>query len=204
MEEKDKEYREQLDRYDERHRFWQDKALNQLGIATNIFLVISIGFMTYLIDKKNLHYVFTHFNQFGNVLYLMALITSFFGIISGLFCVLSRLYDLRLTRHAIWIRKKTYRKHKIKLSDSHISLKEYRYFKGVKNLFSSIINRKYYIDDEDIEDKEAVIKKFKKLRKRVLYLGRFSWNSLIGQILAIFISFLFIVIYLATTNICCT
>lgn len=176
--------------FDEKSRFWIDKAVGQFGATTNLFFVISAGFLAYLIERNCIEHTIRNLNQSANAVYALSILFSLFSVVLGILCVMSRLYDLRLTRHKVWIRKKTFQRHGKTLKDNHLNIEGYSFLYRFKNFYSSVFNKYYIIDDNDIEDFKALKEKFSKLRIRILLLGRFSWNCLIIQLFLIIGSFI--------------
>lgn len=130
----------------------------------------------------------------SNLLFSLGVISAFISVFASGITVLSRLHDLRLTRHTIWIRKKYYKFHNLELSDNHIDLSNHSLWIKLVNFLSTIMKQDYFITDSDIENDDKFKNKFTALRKRNLLLGRFSWISMNFQILTLLISLIFYVL----------
>jgi hypothetical protein len=116
-------------------------------------------------------------------------LSSFISIIASGLTVLSRLHDLRLTRHTVWIRKKSYDDFNgLEYKDHYIDIDNYDFYYQFQNFITTICYRKYFIKVPEIADKEAAIKKFSELRLRNLLLSRFSWQMINLQFIMLTIS----------------
>jgi len=176
-------------KYDERNRFWTEQALNQFGYTSNFFFLISLGFFAFLFEcVKDVS--FDIFNL-QKILLVLAVTSAGISLVTSAFTVLSRLHDLRLTRHTIWIRKKSYDKFNREYPDDDLDLDDYGLCNQLGNFFSTLWRRHYFIKDEDIKNKETVNKKFTELRLRNLLLARFSWRMMNSQFVALAISLIF-------------
>lgn len=188
-------------KYDERHHFWTDKAITQFGTTSNLFFIISAGFLAYLVGKPQMEYAFNisfqkSFNP-SNLIFAISIILSLLSVFASGMTVLSRLHDLRLTRHTLWIRKKSYMKWNRSFPDNHVKLGTKTLKQEFKCFFFTIVTKKYFITDNDISNWEVLENKFQKLRQQNLLLGRFSWRCLNYQIILIVFSFfLFVISYL--------
>ncbi|MGJ1266354.1 hypothetical protein ACR78F_00110 [Sphingobacterium spiritivorum] len=178
--------------HDERHRFWTEQALNQFGFASNFFFLLSFAFFTFLmnreITKKLLPFDFKLSFSFSKFFFVLALVVGFVSIVFGALTVLSRLYDLRLTRHKTYVRK---RYNKVKggvLCDDDINIDNYSFFKKINVLYKSSISRAHFIIDKDIEDQQLLSEKFMNLRINNLLLERLSWTTFSYQIITLLIS----------------
>ena len=187
--------KEEENKYIERNRFWTEQALNQFGVATNFFFLIGFAFFAFLIEKDitktilpfdcNLKF------SVSNFFFVIALIIALLSIILASLTVLSRLNDLRLTRHVTHVRKKIYKKSNKTLSDKYINIDEYTFFEKICCLYKTIKIRNYFLNDNDLESVEITTEKFEKLRLRNLLLARLSWTTFNWQIITL-ISSLFV------------
>lgn len=87
--------------YSENHKFWQDKAIQQLSFTNNLLLTISIGFLSFSFNKdllSNLKFTLTDFNL-SITFYSLSLLSIVLAVGFGFIMLLTRLYDMRLTRH---------------------------------------------------------------------------------------------------------
>jgi hypothetical protein len=179
-------------RYDERHRFWTEQALNQFGTASNFFFVISLGFLAFLFDKKQirnlLHFDSNLIFDFSKFWFVLSILLALSSLIASALTILSRLHDLRLTRHILTIRKKSNDLKSIRFDDGHKDLKEYTLKKLVGNFISTLAKDDYFISDEDIKDPHVIYYKFEQLRLRTLLLARLSWLTFNRQIIYLIFS----------------
>ncbi|MBP6185488.1 MAG: hypothetical protein KA479_11145 [Saprospiraceae bacterium] len=177
--------------YDERHRFWTGQALSQFGNANNYFIIVGLAMLGYFLEELGGkgRLVFTGQKVDNSTTRLvLSSIFVFISVLCGTLVLLSRLYDLRLTRHIMTIRKAGYSEefgYKL-FSDDFIDIRNKKkypmYAYGwLKNFITTIWKRDYYIEDEELSQ-IAVYEKFRKLRKRTLMLSSFSWMCFSWQI----------------------
>ena len=187
----------QIGKYDERNRFWTEQALNQFGNASNFFFLISTGFLAFLLERNKLETIFKiDFSltfKWSIFFYALAIICSVLSLFASAMTVLSRLHDLRLTRHVVWIRKKSYDDHKFEFCEEHMDLSGVGFGELFQNLISTLMKNDYFINDDDIAS-TSIIKKFSALRKRNLLLAKFSWKSMNFQIATLLFSLLLYVL----------
>lgn len=179
------------DKYDERHRFWTEQAINQFGATTNMFFIISMAFLAFLAGQKQMEdafYIMLSYKfSLSNFLFALGTISTILSVFASGITVLSRLHDLRLTRHTIWIRKKYSELKGIEFPDDHINLSEINIWFLLSNFCSTLLKNDYFITDIDTKNIEECKLKFNSLRKRNLLLGRFSWKSMNFQIVTLLI-----------------
>ena len=185
-------------KYDERNRFWTEQALNQFGNTSNFFFLISLGFFAFLFENNDIKDLFKivldnefKFSKFSLVI---AIILAVISIITSAITVLSRLHDLRLTRHTIWIRKKSYDKYNKEYPDDYIDVDDKSFCNQIVNFFETISTRKYFIKDNEIVDQTIINDKFAELRLRNLLLARFSWKMMNAQFVTLALSILFYIL----------
>ena len=170
--------------YQERHRFWADKTLTQFGFSNNFFLIAAIGILAFVLKEietdKQIELSLQNINWKITLARTSALL-AFTSICFGTTTMLSRLFDLRLTRHINTIRIKAFNKKNGNktLDDDYISIKG---FSLVFTFLETLIYKHYYIKDSEIKNDKIIKCKFKELRKRALILGRFSWKCFYYQI----------------------
>ena len=178
-------------RYDERHRFWTEQSLNQFGTTCNFFFLISLGFMAYLFDKDQTSSLFKFEGtsiDFGLLTFGFSILFALISLVASSITVISRLFDLRLTRHIIWTRKRYYDGKSKLLSDAFIDLTKYGRWYQLRNFITTFRSESFVISDADIEKTPEFHQKFDQLRTRNLLLAKFSWWSLGVQILTLILS----------------
>ena len=83
---------------------WANQTLSQFGNANNFFIIIGLTILGYLVKEvdqfSELEFTcrLEQINPRATSL-VIALIFTFLSLVSGTLTMLSRLYDLRLTRH---------------------------------------------------------------------------------------------------------
>lgn len=179
--------------YNERHYFWRDKILTQLGYSINLFLTIGIATLGYLItEKKNfpLHKFCLNYDiNYSFIFYLIAIFFLFYSILTGCISVTSRLFDLRITSHTYKIRKKTVTKLKRLLPDEFPNKDNNR----LKSLIKIIFNKDFItVKESDYDKFENILTKFNHNRDLTRKLGELTWKTHYQQIIFLFIA---IVIY---------
>lgn len=189
--------------YKERHRFWAGHTLEQFGTANNFFLISGIALLGYLMkefEKLGLfNFGIENIDYYATALFF-SICSIFLSILFGALTLLSRLYDLRLTRHINTIRIIAYSKeydYKT-FKDEYIDIEKNRkickmFFILTWKFIGTLTSRNYFITNNNISE-ETIDNKFLELRKRALMLGRYSWISFNFQILWLLISLIFFVI----------
>ncbi len=177
--------------YNERYRFWSNQILSQFGYTQNLFTTIGFGFLGYLISIRH-KYPEIIINSslpldWNFVFYLFTILLVFVSVFFGSISIISRLYDLRLTRHIISTRKEVFKKHNKSLPDNFIDLKKESLSKAFfKVLFCQI----GFIKNTEINEIKQVELKFENIRKLSKILGSLSWKSHKIQLMILFFSVL--------------
>jgi hypothetical protein len=181
----EEEKKEKLIEYSNRGNFWTNQVMTQFGYSINFFLTIGIALIGFIVSKRDnfnkINFVATNFD-WKLLFYFISLLLVLISIIFGSISVLSRLYDLRITRHILIVRKKAMKKIPSYLSEETIE---------VKNKFLNVFNFQidYIVDnDYDIKNIELLQSKFKTLKTQSITLGNISWKSHKRQILFLMFS----------------
>ena len=187
-----------LKAYIDRNRFWTQQALNQFGFTSNFFFLLSISFFAFLIKEnklKDLLYIDFNSNfSVTKIVYLITLIFGFISIVYGALTVLSRLNDLRLTRHITEIRKKCYKKwgKQIPVNGKENDEGNPKVRNKYNILWESFINSdQLMISKKDFKNIEKISEKISDLRCKTKVLSEFSWLAIKIQIGTLVISLLF-------------
>lgn len=189
------DYRYHKGDYRDRHRFWAGQTLTQFGNANNFFIIIGFAITGYLVKEldqfSTLEFTFAWEKiNFNATFLIVSLVFTLLSLLSGTLTMLSRLYDLRLTRHINTIKIKAYSKkysYDKELPDEYIEIKGELKFPMfqitlLRKFTGSILNIDYFLTDKDMKNKSDRHEKYLELRKRTLMLGRFSWISFKWQI----------------------
>lgn len=188
----DQEQQEHIKEYSERHRFWANQALNQLGYSINLFTTLGLAFLTFLFNiRESYGEIKIDCNQPINwtmTFYVLSLIFSVITVVLGLVSVTSRLNDIRITRHLIWTRKRAMKKSKWFLPEGFIDLT-----KSSKsgNYAKTLTKKIKWIETGHFDSKEDLKEKFEDLRKQAKLLGELTWRSHKTQLLTIFLALVF-------------
>jgi hypothetical protein len=163
--------------YERRHSFWSEQALNQLGYSLNLFFTLNLSFLVYLITERknypNFYFDISAKAEWKFVFYCLLLIFLFISLLIATSVIISRLYDLRITRFIIWVRKRTYKKHEALLSDKFLDFSK----EGiVSNFLRTLFYKIEFIDDNDFKDLDILKRKFDELRMQGKLLGQFTWK----------------------------
>ena len=189
--------------YQERYKRWSERAVDHFSFSNNLLLTISIAVLGYFFKEgkeayKNISLWWPGSNSFNLEATLFSIATIFIAISVGfgLVVTLSRLYDFRLTRHIMLIRRRVYLDHVKVFPDKE---------PGEKTLISSfwdlivilftyrkkqICRSEYQIFDDKLKDK------FLKIRSTTDGLGRLSWAAFNIQFLSFAIGFLIYIAYM--------
>ena len=164
--------------YNDRHYFWRDKILTQLGYSINLFLTLGIAILGYAISEKKQFPVdgfkLEYSINYIYISYVISLILLFYSILTGCISVASRLFDLRITSHTFKIRKKTVKKLSKLLPDESPEIDNHRLYSFIKILF----NKDFIsVKEADYSNYQAVEKKFNHNRDLTRKLGELTWST---------------------------
>jgi hypothetical protein len=177
-------------RYEERHRFWTDKAFSQLSLSIELLFTLSVAVLGFVLDKAD------NYNDFcwcsSNCIFSWKMTAFFISISSivvsltfGLLGMISRNLDLRITRHITLLRKKNHAniKGETSLTDSCFC------FFGLMRIF--------FCGYQNIEHGEYgnsdFMTRFNKLRWTAKCLGKLTWRYNGGQLITLFTGIVFYV-----------
>jgi hypothetical protein len=183
--------------YRGRLHFWTGETLTQFGTANNLFIAIGIALLGYFIKQfeefRSLSLNISSLNPEVTFLVISTL-AAFMSVICGIGTLLSRLYDLRLSRHKNTTKVKGFKK-KFKFQkfeSNYIDIRKNHWYLTYAcillwNFFSTVVQTNYYIIEDDFTTGQSE-SKFQKLHERTLRLGSFSWMNFGWQIFWISIS----------------
>ena len=178
----DEQKKEKLIEYSKRAEFWSNQSISQFGYSLNLFLTVGIAFIGFIVSQRN-EYEKVHFAstkiEWSLLFYFITLTLVFCSIIFGAISVISRLYDLRITRHIILVRKRALKKIDKFLSEKTIEKNE------KINLLKFKID---YIEDIDYQNIESLKSKFEKLRTQSNSFGNLSLKFHNRQIIYLVLS----------------
>ena len=177
--------------YIERHRHWQDQAINQLSTANNFMLTISIGLLAFCFDKT----VFSKMKfcvcsckiDWSLTLHFFALLFLTIAIIYGMAVLVTRLYDFRITRNISLTRQRFYTENEKRISDDNpnaavLPATEFPYpsfRKRVNAIFKVVfieIDLLTKAESLEVKSNEHTLNKFNSLREFSFILGTISWR----------------------------
>ncbi len=173
---------QESDKYLERHNRWSAVYIDQFSFANNLFLTISIAFIAFLAKESNVNDItitITNIDlnmiSFGASL-LCIILSIFFGFLT----VLCRLYDFRITRQIILIRKRLYEYNKIKLPANDHTI--YNLLKSCGMYCKLLFERYPKITSEQCkcynkDNNELFLKGFKELQAITYNLGLSSFDN---------------------------
>jgi hypothetical protein len=101
-------------KFDERLTRWTEISVSQLSTANNILITISSGLLAFIFKRKLIHDIVINTDFKLNHVQLFYVCSLLFLLISigfGLAVLFTRLYDFRITRHILHIKKKISIKH---------------------------------------------------------------------------------------------
>jgi hypothetical protein len=188
-------------KYHERYVRWQDKTREQLSFFNNLLLTLSIGFLSFA--YKNIlnsdMQVCICYSKLSTTLLLISIASIGLSIFVGLMCVISRLYDFRITAHfnqvRYWVYKFTKQSFKDKSPTKFKRGKRFvLFFNVICNKYPKISIEESKKYDSNEEFKSKIDELFDELRSIAHNLGLGSWNKLKWQIGLFFIGILSFVI----------
>lgn len=177
--------------YIERHRHWQDQAINQLSTANNFMLTISIGLLAFCFDKN----VFVEMEfcicackiDWSLTLHFFALLFLTVAIMYGMAVLITRLYDFRITRNLTLTRQRFYKENEKRITDENpkaalLPAADFSYpgfRKRMKAIFKVIfveIDLLTKTESLEVKTNEYTLNKFNSLREFSFTLGTISWR----------------------------
>lgn len=178
-------------KYEERYRFWTDKALGQLSLSIEILFTLTVAVLGYVLSNdNNLGNFCWCFSDCVVSFKMGALLASILFILTstfyGMLSLISRNLDLRLTRHIAFLRKSNHTNIKDGTAD-----KKCFCFWGLLKLFFSdnlSIAREDYSNDD-------FMTRFNKLRGNTNRLGELTWVYNRYHIVFLFLGLVFYVVY---------
>ncbi len=178
--------------YEERHKFWTGQTIVQFGNANNYFIIVALAMLGYFLKEfsRRAEIELCIFGKnLPTTLLLIPALLALASLLCGTLALLSRLYDFRLNRHLMTIRKKAYSlEYGYKLfNDEYIDPRNnYSYLKYVLHLLANFVKtmttRKYFIKYNELSN-NGIFERFHKLRAQTLKLSRFSWVCFGWQII---------------------
>jgi hypothetical protein len=181
---------EELKNYIRRNQNWQDKAINQLSFANNFLLSISSGLFVFLFDKEifsKIQFITTD-SKIDKPLtfYSLSLLFVLVSISTGIFVLISRLYDFRLTRHITLTRQRFYENNQyIAKSENknlaklpHEELNSYSLKQRLSTILKVLFIKIDFLTKSEMQTTKSdfPIAKFNKIREISNILGEISWK----------------------------
>ncbi len=170
-------------KYEERHRFWTDKAFGQLSMSIEVMFALTVGVLGFILSNDKISYnccsCCCHCAcNLKTIVLLISIATIVLSIFWGLLSMISRNLDLRLTRHVTYLRKKNHEN----INSEEIDSVNFGWFKLLEIFFC---------DYKNIESGEYAnpnfMKRFKELRGTTKCLGKLTWRYNKYQIVFLFV-----------------
>lgn len=197
--------------YIERHRHWQDLAINQLSTSNNFLLTISIGLLAFCFDKnsfKQINFCLCSCEtNWPLTLHFIALLFLTIAIMYGIVVLATRLYDFRITRNISLTRQRFYTENKKRITSTNpnaaiLPASEFPYpsfHKRSAAIFKVIFFEiKLLTKTESLKVKtnNDALNKFNSLREFSFTLGTVSWRFPRFQVLYFGLATLFYILSL--------
>lgn len=175
--------------YIDRHRNWQNKAIDQLSYANNFLLTITVGLLAFVFEKdvfSKIHFCICDCSfNWPLTLYSFSLFFTALAILTGIFVLVSRLYDFRISRHITLIRKRFY-KYNQDISEQnknaailwHKDFKEPNFCQQIGAIVKVIFKKIKFLEKSEMEILKSSFprQKFEDLREFSFRLGFISWK----------------------------
>ena len=174
--------------YIERHRNWQDKAIEQLSFANNFLLTISTGLLAYSFDKDILFKTKFCKCEIDKSLtfYSFSFLFIILAISTGIIVLISRLYDFRLSRHITLVRQRFYQTNEGEITDENknaavLSHDDFDYpnlGQRIATIFKLIFVKIEFLNKAEMQSSKTNFpkEKFKAIREFSFRLGTISWK----------------------------
>lgn len=181
--------KEKLNNYKERNKFWTNQAINQFGYSINLFFTLGLAFLSFQVSKRiefdELYIDCKCGVNLKLIFYYISIFSVFLSVLFGGFSVISRLTDLRITRHILDTRIKTIETFSYTIPSEPRKNCEDNFFEKICFLYK--IEKKFIIE-KDFENFETVSIKFQNLRELNNKIGKFSWELHKKQVICLVIS----------------
>ena len=178
-----------MEEYERREIYWSEQSLNQLGYSINIFFTIGIGLLAYLIGQRDgypkLYFVKGGAIDWSLAIYLLVILMTFLSTILGVVAIISRLNDLRITRHITYVRRKVLEQHNLYLPDDFQNFKR---FDKIMSLIDTTFKPIRFIKFDGEFNYSRVYADFNLLRLQCKLLGQLTWQTHKWQIAMLFAS----------------
>ena len=186
----------ELKNYIDRHRIWQDLSLKQMSFFNNLLIIISIGFLGFLVKDeffKLIHINFQESFHFKSLLFVISVIIALLSVFYGLLSALVRLYDFRLSRHIALTRLRIYKGKDWDREILKANKVEKISYNARYDLLAKIAFDKFlFFSKEDIEklgNRESLQEEqFEELLKSSKHLGELTWIYVKRQLGFLFLS----------------
>ena len=181
---------DELKNYNERHRNWQDKAIEQLSVANNFLLTISTGFLAFSFKKEilsGIRFCLCNCNIDKSLtFYAFSQFFVIFSLLTGIMVLISRLYDFRLSRHITLVRQRFYKQNEDKITEAnknaavlpHDDFEYPNFWQRISTILNAIFCKIDFLVKTEMqtEKKDFPKEKFKKIREFSFRLGTISWK----------------------------
>lgn len=181
--------KEKLNNYKERNKFWTNQAINQFGYSINLFFTLGLAFLSFQVSKR-IEFDELYINckcgvNWKLIFYYISIFSVFLSVLFGGVSVISRLTDLRITRHILDTRIKTIENFSYTIPNEPRNNCKDNFFEKICFLYK--IEKKFLIE-KDFENFETVFIKFQNLRELNNKIGKFSWELHKKQVICLVIS----------------
>lgn len=188
------EFKDKMNEYNDRNRFWTDKAITQLGYSINLFTTVGITLLGYIVVHRdefpNLDISCGAKFSFVLTLYIFTIIFLGLSVFFGFLSILSRLLDFRITRYLALTRKRflTKKKNSVLKINRLIGLIDFPLI-DVSNerkcfvFIKHVLGKAQFILEKDFSNPALVKNKFEVLHNESKILGESTWECHKYQIL---------------------
>ncbi|MGO9482868.1 MAG: hypothetical protein ACLP05_13950 [Candidatus Kryptoniota bacterium] len=185
----EEEKKEKLKEYTERERFWTQQVLNQFGYTINLFTTMGIGFLGYLISIRAKYPKIIMDSSlpfdWNIALYFLTVASVFVSVLLGAISIISRLYDLRITRHLTWSRREVFKELTMYLPANFVDLKGESLVRSMKVFIAVLCRKMEFIGVVEKDNHDQLKVRFEDLRKEAKVLGDLSWRADKAQIIVL-------------------
>lgn len=190
-------------KFDERLTRWTEISVTQLSTTNNILLTAASGLLALIYKRKLIKDIIVNVDldvNYIQLFYVCSLILLLISICIGVAVLFTRLYDFRITRHILRVRKRIYIKHNNAEIKVKSDVNEINFCNRLKTFIAILFVKIPFITgnqiDESKPDNLGFDNDFKMLLNYSKILGTASWRWTKLQIFSFLLSIFTYVLHL--------
>ena len=190
-------------KFDERLTRWTEISVSQLSTANNILITIASGILAFIFKRKLVQGIVINTDleiNYTQLFYVCSLLLLLISIGLGIAVLFTRLYDFRITRHILYVRKQIYKKHNGAEIKVKPDVRDINFCHRLRTFIAILFVKIPFISGNQIEaakpESFGFDNDFKKLLNYSTILGTASWRWTKLQVASFMLSIFFYVLHL--------